>query len=174
MRSLKTSDDRLYRKLIVKFFNLCFGSKPKSVKYWSVDAKNSILKRFSGAIGAEEMNPNFDLRFSLLVPSLFQRLQDIVGLRLRTSIDDDLVRTGTLREPVIDSDLEEMFALDKSIHRVFFEEGTALAALATKASEGAEHLFKLADEKYKDSLTLKPDDYRALHNWVCIIFFFVF
>jgi hypothetical protein len=30
---------------------------------------------------------------------------------------------------------------------------------------GKEELFKMADERYEASLHIKPDDYRAFHNW---------
>lgn len=56
-----------------------------------------------------------------------------------------------------------MYPILKHVHRIFFEEGTALSRMAvTKSSD---QLFDLAVFKYKESLQRHPNDYRSLSNW---------
>lgn len=59
--------------------------------------------------------------------------------------------------------IEEMYPIVKHIHRIFFEEGTALSRMAI--TQSSDELFAQAEEKYKESLQSKPNDYRSLSNW---------
>ena len=59
--------------------------------------------------------------------------------------------------------MEEHAAVVTSVHRIHFEEATAIATQASKT--GAAELLRIADEKYNASVQQKPDDYRSLHNW---------
>jgi len=179
MRALKSPDDSQYRKLILAFFNLLFSgiqmneidmpdiggrSAWTQKDFWCKQMKSSITKRFQAALTFEELSDNLDLRSRLNLSLLFERFQVISGVTISTAESINPSNSGYMLQ-FSEWDIREIAATEKSIHRVFFEEGTALAAFATKASEGAEQLFKLADEKYKQTLTIKPDDYRTLHNW---------
>ncbi|KAL6072242.1 Clu domain-containing protein [Balamuthia mandrillaris] len=152
------------------------------------DEDNSILflEQNKGRLG-------WDLRDALLTRALFQRLQDIAGVSFKRSvleekfeqepvgnkkavniIDSDArgdVRQQKLqpllRIPLTQGDLVDMFAVVKHTHRISFEEGTALSVqAATKTGDRkAEKYFQIANEKFQAGLRIKPDDYRALHNW---------
>lgn len=51
------------------------------------------------------------------------------------------------------------------MHRIAFEEGTALSKQAMKEAKEckdfSEKLFEEAEKKYKESVERKPDDYRG-------------
>lgn len=53
-------------------FTVEFSSK----KYWCQTIKNSLLKRFSNALFAEERYRQYDLRQSISMKALFLRLKD--------------------------------------------------------------------------------------------------
>jgi hypothetical protein len=55
--------------------------------------------------------------------------------------------------PLSDADVAELFPVIKHIHRIFFEEGTALSKLAVMKNSNV--LFDLASKKYQESGT-KP------------------
>ena len=115
---------------------------------------------------------------------LFQRVQEMFGLRLKTETQERIAGTNTqcvlvlqlsifllllpagdlhTFEPLVPADIEEFSAVVTSVHRILFVEATALAKQASKT--GAAELLRIADEKYNASVAQKPDDYRSLHNW---------
>ena len=122
------------------------------------------------SVNVPVLGPPVDLRRGVHMVALFHRLQDILGIKFCASADrfthstSGLVLLGSPFQP---QDVLEIFPVVKYIHRISFEEGTALSLQAAK--QGGQHsdaYFNIANEKYSDGLRIKPGDYRALHNWV--------
>lgn len=56
-----------------------------------------------------------------------------------------------------------MYPIISHLHRVFFEEATALTRVAIK--KRSDEMYKAAAVKYQQALERKPDDYKSLSNW---------
>ena len=54
----------------------------------------------------------------------------------------------------------------KHINRISFEEATALSRLAAENPSRANELYEQANAKYKATIEIKPNDFRAYYNWV--------
>ena len=137
------------------------------MEYWKSGIKNSILKRFIHALSDEERDVSCDIRSKLLLLPLFERLLILCGIQidegkkeLRRAIKHQIDVLFEIRH------IEKLIPKEKSIHHIDFAEGTLLSQKAAQsAGEGADELFDLADKRFAATLTRKPDDYRALHNW---------
>eukprot|EP01114_Cavostelium_apophysatum_P018706 TRINITY_DN5854_c0_g1_i4.p1 TRINITY_DN5854_c0_g1~~TRINITY_DN5854_c0_g1_i4.p1 ORF type:complete len:564 (-),score=138.72 TRINITY_DN5854_c0_g1_i4:173-1864(-) len=158
---------------MLSYFNLIFGRKQKSVIYWKTVLKDSVSKRFSGVWTPQESSPEHDSRHGVYLLALFYRLQELVGVRLSNLIAQkfsvDELGHLTLNDVLQTEHLLELYPKIKYIHRISFEEGTAIAKQAQQEAEDCEDfgdkLFEEAEKKYKESVLTKPNDYRALHNW---------
>ncbi len=63
-------------------------------------------------------------------------------------------------------EVTNVFAIVKHIHRIFFEEGTAFSrlALSSETKEEKDQLLDLAGQSFQESIRVRPNDYRSLHN----------
>lgn len=70
-------------------------------------------------------------------------------------------------EPFSTKDIEKIEPSIKHINRISFEEGTALSRLAMTMENEFDALrtLRLACIKYKETLSIRPNDTRALFNW---------
>lgn len=67
-----------------------------------------------------------------------------------------------LTKDLNEKDLDKIYPIVKYTNRMAFEEGTVLSRKAAKETKGeADEYFKQAQQKYKDALDIKPDDYRG-------------
>jgi serine/threonine protein kinase/tetratricopeptide (TPR) repeat protein len=184
LRTIHTPDERPYRKLLLTYLNLLFGRTPKAVEFWSRPIKASIEKSFPSTLTAQELDPSFNLRSSILPYTLYLYLQDLLGLEMRveskakfTNGEIGSAALGSISElgpsqyllfkALVDSDLINVFPKVRYTNRMSFEEGTALSKKAKFAGsqEASDRYFHLAEKNYRSALRIKPDDYRALHNW---------
>ena len=171
MRSLKTAQTEKYHSLVLSYINLIFGRKSKSANYWLTVVKDSIKKRFPEVLSEEESAATFDLRNRVYIRALYSRLQDLLGFRLRSTIAetqmeiDSESKALTLTTPLSMGDLLELYPTVKYLHRIHFEEGTALSKQATEEAKEnvdfSEKLFEEAEKRYKESIKTKSDDYRG-------------
>ena len=127
-----------------------------------------MKKRFERAFTPEEENLDFNVRPLVLTHGLFLRLQDIIGVSLRSSVEDILNQeeVPTLIRPLNSSDFIRMYPIVKYMHRISFEEGTALSKIAQKSKLDQNSRVKLlgeAQKKFKESVQAKPDDYRGTY-----------
>lgn len=183
MRTIHTSDERPYRKLLLTYLNLLFGRTPKAAEFWSKHVKAAIDKSFPSALTPQERLPSFNLRESVLPYTLYLYLQEILGLEMRVDAKAKfsnhdpngpvapmtlpLPPQYLLSKPLVDSDLVSILPKVKYTNRMSFEEATALSKKAKFAGsqEASDRYFHLAEKNYRSALRIKPDDYRALHNW---------
>jgi len=174
MRKLQTPHESRYRKLILTYFNLMFGNGPKCIEFWKIYAKDRVAKTFSNSLTEEELNPNFMLRDRILTLSLFKRLQRLIGAKFEDSALNKFKKDNefnpclaVLTTDLQEQDLDKIYPIVRYTNRLAFEEGTLFSkkAVADSTHGEADEYFKMASQKYHDALTIKPDDYRALHNW---------
>jgi len=71
MRKLETPQESRYKKLLLTYFNLMFGSTTKSTEFWRLYLKDRINHAFTGGLTKDEMDPNYNLRRTVLTRSLF-------------------------------------------------------------------------------------------------------
>lgn len=71
MRKLETPQESRYKKLLLTYFNLMFGSTTKSTEFWRLYLKERINHSFTGGLTKDEMDPNYNLRRTVLTRSLF-------------------------------------------------------------------------------------------------------
>jgi tetratricopeptide (TPR) repeat protein len=188
MRSLKNPSLFEDHKLICQYFNLLFGHSRKVDLYWRTAAKESLLRRFPMSLSEEEEAPSFDLRQSADLVVLFDRLSLLLGLVWRHDVRGFLVfrdvaaaaaaatpgqmprgRPSLVETLLPDIHLTQVIPRVRSMHRVSFEEATALSkqaiAESSSCSSLVDSLFDAAEEKYRESTERKPDNYRGYHNW---------
>jgi hypothetical protein len=70
-------------------------------------------------------------------------------------------------DPFKPSDVNDLNAVVKFFHRIFFEQAYALSKHALNWSGSAmerDVLLDAAQQMYEESLRVKPNDYRSLHN----------
>ena len=156
-----------YNSIVLSYFNLLFGGHAKSSTYWKTVVKDSVKKRFDWTFTVEEENPTFDLRPLIFTHGLYLRLQDIAGVFLHptpsqifSESDDSQVFSRNLTA----TDFIRMYPVVKYMHRISFEEATALSKIAQQPKldqESRSKLFEEAQKKYKESVQTKPDDYRG-------------
>lgn len=184
MRNLQSESEVDYRMLVLDYSNLLFGRSERSTQYWTSGMKNSLLKRFVSALTSEERRSTCDMRSLLYLLPLFHYFQRISGFALDNGdVTDFVLETSeyyhssweslpppAAAEPITPNMLLGLVSKVKTIHHIDFAEGTLLSQQATAATEGAEALFELADERFKATLERKPDDFRALHNWGLSLF----
>lgn len=183
MRTIPTSDERPYRKLLLTYLNLLFGRTPKANEFWSRHVKAAIDKSFPSTLTPQEQLPTHNLRESVLPYTLYLYLQELLGLEMKldakakfSNHDPNASPAASstamppqylLSKPLVDSDLVNILPKVKYTNRMSFEEGTALSKKAKFAGsqEASDRYFHLAEKNYRSALRIKPDDYRALHNW---------
>eukprot|EP01090_Pellita_catalonica_P018797 TRINITY_DN6182_c0_g1_i1.p1 TRINITY_DN6182_c0_g1~~TRINITY_DN6182_c0_g1_i1.p1 ORF type:complete len:798 (+),score=103.87 TRINITY_DN6182_c0_g1_i1:52-2394(+) len=157
MRKITTNDEDTFRRMIVDFFNLVFGSKKGSHVYWLI-LKQGASAQYRFCLNQDEAQRSTDLRVSIDMPLLFRRLQNLTGIIFRSSADP-------LSRPLTLNDFVQMEVKEKHMYAIPRIEADSLAEVArTKTGKKALELYCLSKEKYKTALELKPDDYGVLQN----------
>ena len=90
-----------------------------------------------------------------------QRLQDF-AFQFLGEEDCPIV---TFKNVLNNESLASLSPVIKYMHRITFEEGTALSQAATQTSPESKimgELFDEAEKRYKQTVTTKPDDYRGI------------
>ena len=108
---------------------------------------------------------------------LFHRLQELLGLQIKHDQLNDGNFEGLKEIKFEDFHIAKIEPKIKYINRISFEEGTALSRLAMleKDRNKSMALLEQACERYKETVAIRPDDTRALYNWVFLFsIFFVF
>eukprot|EP01122_Echinamoeba_exundans_P014473 TRINITY_DN6570_c0_g2_i2.p1 TRINITY_DN6570_c0_g2~~TRINITY_DN6570_c0_g2_i2.p1 ORF type:complete len:1309 (+),score=180.83 TRINITY_DN6570_c0_g2_i2:8156-12082(+) len=192
-RCLEAASESRYLREASEFFGLLADCDDESRAYWLETIAEEVLLRFSIPQGAKSPFSDVVNVSSLIpVPLLLFRTSQLVGVEFdthymkRVLVDAGLglgVESEASTEEQVYKLLEALVAhkllkssskhivcsikpRTKYLHRVSFEEGTALCrvALARQGPE-AKRLFKQANDRFAECLTTKPNDYRALYNW---------
>lgn len=154
--------------------------------FWG-ELPDEVLRRFilPGAAEQQKFPVGATLKAELPLPLLIFRVAQLAGLNWRT---DFLLQTAQIyrsshggheeehafqalckliaSNTFPSSSLRSIFPRTKYLHRVSFEEGTALCRLAlTRTGPEARRLLNAACSDFAECLRTKPDDYRALYNW---------
>jgi hypothetical protein len=192
-RCLEAASESQYRREASEFFGLLADCDDESRTYWHETIADEVLSRFH--IPASEQSPftdQFDVSSLLPIPLFLFRTSQLVGVEFDTQVmrrllldagvavasepaaspEEDvyhllesLVANGLLT-PTSKSIVSSIKPRTKYLHRISFEEGTALCrvALARRGNE-ARRLFRQANDRFAECLATKPNDYRALYNW---------
>lgn len=83
---------------------------------------------------------------------------------LDSKLREDLISSPS---PVAANDLQSVNAIVKHIHRIYFEAGYALSQAAVQNSNdpnARDQLLDMAKSLFQESLRVKPNDFRSLHN----------
>jgi tetratricopeptide (TPR) repeat protein len=164
-RSIESSDAHAYVECTRELLNTVFGRSPQSRDYWTlwVRIKGSMMKRFEMALSDDECEDDVDLRPLLDMGALLARLKVLLSLDVERSDDDGDDEAPFARAHV------SLSARTRTIHRVSFDEATALSdqavMLAQRGGQSVDRLFMRAAKKYRATMESKPDAYRVLHNW---------
>jgi hypothetical protein len=186
-RAVHAFDDSEYKLQALNYFNLLFGASQQSKEYLDGPFTTALKNKFT----IEEGHVIQDFNWKSLVNHelLFYRLQQLTGVQLHVTKAEDaeshikhvtaddgesgkhdmkrvLQHISEEENPFSECSVGQIVPSVKHIHRISFEEGTALSKLAlTKTGDIAFKLFQLAGDKYKHCLSIKPNDHRALFNW---------
>eukprot|EP01114_Cavostelium_apophysatum_P017894 TRINITY_DN5408_c0_g1_i1.p1 TRINITY_DN5408_c0_g1~~TRINITY_DN5408_c0_g1_i1.p1 ORF type:complete len:1291 (+),score=352.75 TRINITY_DN5408_c0_g1_i1:103-3975(+) len=172
MRNLRSTKETKYLQIFASYLNALYGSSEQSFKFWRDELLPAIQSRYLSSLTEEEQQTDEasvrKLRSSVQFLALFSRLQTLLGFKMRLEdFAQDPKDFFPQFRPLTTKDIE-LYPILKHIHRIFFEEGTALARMAVAKS--SDELFELAGERYKESLLRQPNDYRSLTNWGLTLF----
>lgn len=187
-RCLEAASELQYLRDASDFFALLAGSDEDSLIYWEETMADEVLERFPLPPQTTKgpFPEGFKLHSTLPVSLLLFRTSQLLGLEFDLSV----LYSSSGHEDAPDTFDEKVFKgltslcerrswakhgqvifraihpRTKYLHRVSFEEGTALCRVAlTKKGAEAKKLFRSANDKFHECLTTKPNDYRALYNW---------
>lgn len=62
MKQLKLPLEEPYRRLVIDYLNLVFGSNKESDNYWNTWLKSDLIMNFEAALTEDEMRPDFHLK----------------------------------------------------------------------------------------------------------------
>jgi hypothetical protein len=164
--------------VVLKYFQLLFGSSAASEVYWSRAIKSAVANRFQRVcLTAEEEDPSFDLRLRLRPLLVWARVDVPLGLDFVPEVAEswhhvEYSPESALRRHLVSGDLRALRPCVRGMHRVAFEEATAISREATRLLAGASgksarpyEMYVRACELYRDSVGLLPGDVRSLENW---------
>jgi hypothetical protein len=159
-----------FNEIVMNTLNLLFGSASKSFSFWSTEVKQSFDYRFPDW-DKDNTDKNKNLKHQCVyLQSLFERLPKIAGFELHADavarITSDWKTVLTSEKFIGLNEVTNVFAIVKHIHRIFFEEGTAFSrlALSSETKEEKDQLLDLAGQSFQESIRVRPNDYRSLHN----------
>lgn len=168
MRKIQSFQDLPYIKIIVDALNYFFGQN----KEFYVNLVCSISRRYPNALSDEEKNFPSMLKNRCILLTLLLRLQNLLGFKFQNQLIESFrLEPSQLFNTSVQfsvDNITELFPIIKHIHRIFFEEGTALSKIAV--SKSSDELFAQAAQRYQESLIRQPTDYRSLSNWGLSLF----
>lgn len=156
-----------------------FSPDSKSAQYWKTLLKEHVRKRFHNALTEAEAKPDYDLRYEVSILGLFHRIQDVVGAKINVEFLDKFVMSDNglyVLSSAITPKQIELYPIVKGSHRYYciicrlfisrvsFEEATVISHQAVQETNEnfSAKLFKEAENRYKQTLRNKPDDYRGI------------
>lgn len=132
-RELKSFNDEDYRLVALHYFNLLFGRSQHSQDYWNTSLDTDLKKKF--LLEDSEIAEEVEWLKYVHKVVLFHRLQDISGVVF--TLDETEEGTVNSLEELMKKEkpfelqhIGELLPKVKHIHRISFEEGTALSRLA--------------------------------------------
>jgi Clustered mitochondria/Translation initiation factor eIF3 subunit 135/Tetratricopeptide repeat len=78
------------KEAAVHFFNVVFGTSPKSSAFWEFDMKQALTRKFFGGLTTSEKNGETKLRTCVVLFSLFVQLQRCTGVHFNPSVVQNL------------------------------------------------------------------------------------
>eukprot|EP01122_Echinamoeba_exundans_P013600 TRINITY_DN5967_c0_g1_i1.p1 TRINITY_DN5967_c0_g1~~TRINITY_DN5967_c0_g1_i1.p1 ORF type:complete len:1302 (+),score=258.45 TRINITY_DN5967_c0_g1_i1:29-3934(+) len=167
MRKLQSSDASKFITLVTGCFNSVFGRSDAALVMWQKTIRQGLEARFPG-IKITLKNVQFS---GVSVPALFTRLQGLTGVELTEEINrlastEKFEKKIGTKAPLSATDVQSVNAIVKHIHRIYFDEGYALSQAALSRGQGTQRdlLLDMAKSLYEESLRVKPNDIRSLHN----------
>jgi hypothetical protein len=191
MRAIRSDLAETYHTVVIEGLNGFLVGEDEN--YWGREFKRSLVKRFPGTLSKGDIDdvacdvrlwcsPCLVLRrvCALLSLSLtaraqlrvfrlfFPQLKDLeeceAGLVSPEWVSRAWPQRRSHNDPfgsrLLAEDISAMTPRVKTLHVLPFEEGTALARHAEKDDD-----FRQAYSCYRDTVSIKPSDLRALHNW---------
>jgi hypothetical protein len=138
-RNVKSTDDLDYKKQALSYFNLLFGTSTESSDYWNNilmgEIKGNALPIFFLCVEKfllEESQTADDFQVEISKLLLYRRLVEISGVHIVLPFDSDesLLLLFSQNFPFQLENLLDIEPQVKHIHRISFEEGTALCKYA--------------------------------------------
>lgn len=164
MAKIKIPADGPYKAVVLHTVNRIFESGPNRDAFWKSDIKNSLSTKYIYSLTEAELHPDYDLSRHISVKQIFERLKEMLGIRLNPETPISLLATGnftlvrtdidsfvdTYREPPILSQ-----ALATQLH----------FTLPTVFGNEVIRLFNMAQEKWKETTYANPTNAKAFMMW---------
>ncbi len=127
MKILKKPLEEPYRRLVIKYMNLCFGNSAASNTYWNDSLKSDIKRNFILALTKEEEATEYSLKRSgpdtNFLRLLLGRLEKMMGIRFASRIKTN-PHIFLSDQPFNETDLETLPLRVKHMNIVNTAEGT--------------------------------------------------
>lgn len=174
MRKLKLPLEEPYHRLVIDYMNLVIGHNDQSEEYWAKNLKTSLVRKFEGALNAEEAEDDYALKCVLDYFSdnsmdgkllLFNRIQKICGLKFTHRVNEEFSKHKNCwvargEQPLDDTDLEEIGLRVKHMNIISYAQGHCLHLKGNMAWNNnpinAQRFFNMAMEKYEEALSSAP------------------
>eukprot|EP01094_Clydonella_sp_ATCC50884_P028131 TRINITY_DN834_c1_g2_i1.p1 TRINITY_DN834_c1_g2~~TRINITY_DN834_c1_g2_i1.p1 ORF type:complete len:608 (-),score=212.39 TRINITY_DN834_c1_g2_i1:186-1817(-) len=174
MQSLRKPLEQPYRRLVLNYLNLVFGSAPSSSRYWDTKLKNDLVKKFNG-LRLRQGSLKFKEVTEFLISNspglvhdwrwvLLSRLARMLGLRMDTGIMEQLStnRNGMWEcvQPISRLALLEIGERVKHMNIISHAEGTLLMMTGIRDGQKNSHTavsnMTMAIEKFEEVLQTTP------------------
>ena len=179
LRECKATHDFHYLSVILNFFNSVFvnddnnntnnnsnnincnnifnNCKSNNYKVWE-EVKKAIPTSFENTLSEEENSSSFDIRFKIDRNLVYQRIQDLTGVKMTSS--------PSFHRYFMESEITGIYAKSKYMYAIPRIEADTAAELARSTNDRVEvkRLLHVAFEKYNSALSLKPDDHVVLSS----------
>ena len=162
MRTVHSAEETAYENLVCEFFSTVFGDGFESQYLWDA----TLLADLEEGFAFEKPSYRFSLRRSLDMGTLFQRLQQVVGVEFRPMKRKDLSEPSAFSSDT----LVEIKVCVKMMYAVSRIEADSMLAVASqKTGEEREKYLQVAHSIYESVLSLKPDDVDVLTNMASVL-----
>ena len=138
MRAATTVEEDAYRTIAVNFFNYMLSwpsMLDASAEFWQ-DIKPRLRSTFPECLSPKEDEANYPLQADVNMVDLFQRVQELTGIKLRKAASKAL-RLCPKGFKVVISDIKSMNVVLKHMNIVSFSEGALLAMQSAAAYESS-------------------------------------
>eukprot|EP01129_Flabellula_baltica_P012033 TRINITY_DN5373_c0_g1_i1.p1 TRINITY_DN5373_c0_g1~~TRINITY_DN5373_c0_g1_i1.p1 ORF type:complete len:726 (-),score=148.54 TRINITY_DN5373_c0_g1_i1:468-2645(-) len=125
MSKIGTLSEEPFNRIVVEFFSFITEENKDSLVFWDFLKKKIQLKFYLSLDDEERSIPGIRLKDSLDIPSLVDRISDLVGVKIS---DQALQSLHQFPDSfvLVDSDIEEVYAKVKHMNIIDFAEGMSL------------------------------------------------
>lgn len=153
---------------VMTYLNFLLGRSSPSESmtpeaFWHDGIKAAVTKQFRASLTPTEMRAAFDLRLSLNMHKLVNRICQLVGIKVSKQAMSELSKADPFTFAFVLPDIKKISAKVKHMNITSLSEAMEMALRSSRTGGPAsERLFNLAQEKFEQSIRSIPDNEKTL------------